>query len=258
MSKPAVDALLQNKWGSLFHSDAKNMQDLIEEVEAGKCDLSVDDSGNVHRVVLVVTARLQDPSGRLLMQVGKFDQFKRAHLKCELPGTKVRANELPKDSFTRLVSTKLQPFQNVIEITTTATEAYTEKSKAYGINTKYSKTIFEGTVQPRNYIPFQSPLTQQVGSSTQLREDDFFLVIDAVERDTHSIFCWMYETLFEEYGSGEIRMQQYFSGLDLERLQQRIVTCLDEGDESQHMSADDVPDDIPPSSDWATMWNTVV
>jgi len=219
MSKPAVDVLAHPSWSILFSSAAKNRHDLIAEVEAGKCDLNVDDSGNVHRVAFVVLAKLQQPSGQLLVQVGKLDSKRHAHVKCQLPGTKVRAGELPRDALARFFNTKLRALVGAIEITDSETAEYTEESKAYGLHTKYSKMIFKGTVQVGDTIIRRPSPKMRVSVGSVCCEHQFFLVEDSVDKNTYSIFCWMNPVLFEGDSSHiESKLQTSVSSLDFGKL----------------------------------------
>jgi len=85
---------------------------LIEQVEQGKCDLVIV-HGQVVRVVSVVVLRLErhvlGPDGKivrqLLAQLGK--SLVADDAKCQLPGGKVRAGELPGDALARLLGGQL-------------------------------------------------------------------------------------------------------------------------------------------------------
>jgi len=232
MSKPAVDVLAQNSWGILFHSAAKNMDDLIAEVEEGKCDLTTDDDGNVYRVAFVVTAKLQQPSGQLLVQAGKLDSEKQAHVKCQLPGTKVRAGELPREALMRLLNTKLQPFLDSIEITVSQIVESTGASKAYGLDTKYSKTVFSGTFRVDNSIVHRPTPKMSSIASIDCCEHDFFLVPDSSDDSTSSIFCWMSPEQLEDVSSNnEGQLQKSISRLDFGKLQRGTLSGCPE-DES--------------------------
>jgi hypothetical protein len=90
---------------------------LIEQVEQGKCDLVIF-KGQVLRVVSVVVVRLErevvTPDGKivrqLLAQLGKSKAAEDA--KCQLPGGKVRAGELPGDALARILGGQLFGLQH--------------------------------------------------------------------------------------------------------------------------------------------------
>merc|ERR1712176_1609737 len=91
------------------------MDKLLEEVENGKSSVMVNGHGEVERVVSVVALHVEDDSGRLLVQLGKWEANK-LNPACQLPGAKQERDELTFDAVRRVLETKVAPLAGLVEV----------------------------------------------------------------------------------------------------------------------------------------------
>jgi len=127
----------------------KGPEELRNELEAGKCIISLGANGRVQRTVLLVALRLKRSEGQLLVRLAKVKDgmFLPA---CGMPGTKLKQAERPVQALRRLMSTELEPFKEAIHVTHQYKTQEMGNSAAYGIPTKYHKTVFMATLKTEN------------------------------------------------------------------------------------------------------------
>merc|ERR1712176_651803 len=70
----------------VWHFNALNRDRLVEEVETGKCVLSLSRNAGILRTLLLVLIRISQPGGRILSRIAKID-YDRWVPACALPGT---------------------------------------------------------------------------------------------------------------------------------------------------------------------------
>mmetsp|Transcript_85494 Transcript_85494/g.250272 ORF Transcript_85494/g.250272 Transcript_85494/m.250272 type:complete len:972 (+) Transcript_85494:77-2992(+) len=161
MSQGALD-LMKQTW-SFFRS--RGMQELMDEVKGGKCDLVVDPGGNVTRCVSRVALRLlRTGDGRLLGQVGKCVKG-RVEAECMLPGTKVRGGELPNEALQRLLRDKLVRLSTCVFTTHQVYSLDESVDSDYGLQTRYQRTTYHAELSSTSTYPEHS---QQLRSRVQL------------------------------------------------------------------------------------------
>merc|ERR1712113_193315 len=142
------------------------------EVGDGKCDLVMDSGSRVLRVVSVVVFQLERYDQKVLVQIGKYTGTDVTPA-CALPGTKVRAGELPRDALQRLLDRQFTLFQPAVVVERPEVAIEVKVSKAYGVNTKYVRTIFHARLDAAYIISL--PMLQrssQASTSSCSASDD--------------------------------------------------------------------------------------
>jgi len=129
--------------GRLFKQHG--MQELMAEIRAGDCDLVADAENRVLRVVTIVALRLRSVDGLVLTQVGKVVKGV-CISSCQPPGTKVKVGEYPKMAVDRLIQQKLTALSSRISVTSHSIDEEDRVSRKYGVNSRYMRTLFEGSL----------------------------------------------------------------------------------------------------------------
>merc|ERR1712060_41108 len=135
---------------------------LLEEVETGKCVLSLDTDGHIIRTVLLVVLQITFGS-KTLIQIAEAKNEKLVP-KCVLPGCKLREGETTCQAARRVVDEDLTTFANIVDVGTVTTREKTiMQSKGYGVNSMYIKTIFHGSLESdRNQVFCNPPFSNTV------------------------------------------------------------------------------------------------
>mmetsp|Transcript_37490 Transcript_37490/g.87784 ORF Transcript_37490/g.87784 Transcript_37490/m.87784 type:complete len:562 (-) Transcript_37490:309-1994(-) len=125
----------------------KNLDHLREEIEEGKCILTLDDHGKLLRVVEIACLRISC-SGKVLVNMGRIDfteQSGKTQVICDLPATKLKRGESPEAAVLRLVEEELEGLASSFSLRPLEREQFVEESvsKSYGMHTKYLRRIFE-------------------------------------------------------------------------------------------------------------------
>lgn len=132
----------------------KGLQQLQTEIEEGKCDLAVDASGQILRVVSVAALCLQREDGAVLARIGKYEEGVLTP-NCALPGTKVQADEHTKMAIKRLISQKLGDLVESIHLGSHSLDVEESVSKTMGVPSKYMRALFQADLSDHDSACFK-------------------------------------------------------------------------------------------------------
>jgi len=136
------------KWTIKVLSRQKDVNDLRKEVEEGKCALCWDAEGSLVRTVLLVALRIVRPGdGKILVRLAKMKGNAEIPM-VALPGRLIDANEDARSAVLKLIAEELDHFGG--RLVFDSSEVITEQgeSVAYGVGTKYVKTVFRARTKP--------------------------------------------------------------------------------------------------------------
>lgn len=119
---------------------------LKDEVTSGTSILVTTGKGVVFRIVSLVLLRIDRSDGRVLLQIGRWSEGCLSST-CQLPGMKQMQNELATESMERFFSTKLPCYHDKVDILDVVFETTEKMSRAYGVPTRYLRTICTGRLQ---------------------------------------------------------------------------------------------------------------
>mmetsp|Transcript_21668 Transcript_21668/g.50657 ORF Transcript_21668/g.50657 Transcript_21668/m.50657 type:complete len:1048 (-) Transcript_21668:163-3306(-) len=121
---------------------------LRDELKAEKCTLQIDKMGELHRLVALMTLRLHQEDGSVLVQVASIEAAEAwSSRQCGmLPGSKRAMGELPADCFKRVLEGQLEPLAKYVSIQRVDHERLTEDSPRYGMKSIYLKTVHEAVL----------------------------------------------------------------------------------------------------------------
>lgn len=152
----AVDHFLANAgrregvFFGLHHSHTARLENeslkLKEEIRGGQCAVCLDDAGRVVRITSVVLLQAVDKEGLSLWQMGKVEG-ERILAKVEMPGTKCQHGESAQEALDRLLSAQLAPLAGCAAVQGEERNVTEATSGAYGVHTKYLRTVFSARLQ---------------------------------------------------------------------------------------------------------------
>jgi len=127
---------------------------LLEELEMGKCVVTVGRDHQLLRTVGLCVLDIVDSSGRVLVQVGTTKKGETTTLDIALPATKVRESESNKQAAMRLIHTELPDMKGMLNFGEVLNEENETRSKNLEIRTMYMKTTYNASFQEfRNSVP---------------------------------------------------------------------------------------------------------
>lgn len=165
VSMAALESMEESAWQRVIFSRRKSIEDLRSEVENGKCQLVQTSEGEVLRITAVTVLLLQHEHDEIFTQVGKRDRGILT-VDCKLPGAKLEKGEKMDDAFPRMLDKVVGPLAGGILLKHTEREATWGTSEAFGIRTKYWRTINHAAIAPEFEIPGNSDkfLTVRLGT----------------------------------------------------------------------------------------------
>jgi len=140
LSEPMLEDLRGGRWWPSLLRGYHTLQELEDEVKAGKCVLVYNAAGEVARVVAMSVVKLRRWDGRILAQVAKRDPSTGliSDIACLLPGRKCRADEDARSTFQRVLSERLGPIRAHIRQGCKGLEQEERESTTYqGLRTLY-------------------------------------------------------------------------------------------------------------------------
>merc|ERR1712176_1194450 len=106
--------------------------------------------GQLERIVAVVAIQLERPDdGRILAQVGKWEDGKGAKPSCMLPGLKRGRGELPHKTVQQLLDADLSPWMKGVRMGDSEDDTWVMESASFGIRTKYLRTVHSATLHAK-------------------------------------------------------------------------------------------------------------
>jgi len=192
MSNAALQVLSN---ANALRRSRKSPQELADEVQMGKCDLILTstEKEKVLRLVSVVAIRIRRKGDKkLLAQIGAWDSVAGSTTaQCALPGTKVRHGETPTSALERLIKAQLALFSQGLILASGQEEfVETRPSDAYGLPTKYLRTVFEAELEApqAQHAPVQALDRSQTTSDRHLRVQDHHHRAAACPMTSHEAF----------------------------------------------------------------------
>jgi len=192
------------------------VQELKTEIEAGECDLMVNISEEVLRVVTIVALRLSRCDGKVLTQVGKSTHGVRIG-SCQPPGTKVKVGETPQLAVERLVRQKLSALQSNISYGSHSVDTEDRPSRKYGVNSQYFRTLFEGDLSEEDPDSVIVLNRTPEGEADRTSEHEAFVFRDDWVKKASPLFIYAWLTPDEfEYlcgSQGEALLKKWMAEL---------------------------------------------
>eukprot|EP00403_Amphidinium_massartii_P004175 CAMPEP_0178379514 /NCGR_PEP_ID=MMETSP0689_2-20121128/4981_1 /TAXON_ID=160604 /ORGANISM="Amphidinium massartii, Strain CS-259" /LENGTH=1176 /DNA_ID=CAMNT_0019999617 /DNA_START=19 /DNA_END=3552 /DNA_ORIENTATION=- len=204
--------------GTLNLPDEKRRA-LEEELRKEKCALQELPSGELQRIVAVVTLRLHrsPDSDQFLTILGKWVPGTSGVIAtCELPGAKRGMGELPQKALQQVLDRHLYPFARFAQLTDITHETFTRESPKFGLCTQYLKTTHVGSLEAGG-PPVELPgirSKDQVESPISPR--DIFIIKDGEEV---VLYTWVNSSEFAYLNENQQMLAHWLGGLE-ERLQQ--------------------------------------
>jgi len=237
MSSAAIRVLeRRNQWaGRMFQQNG--MQELRDEIAAGDCDLLLDTSERVLRVVTIVAVRLEREDGAILTQIGKCIKGQ-TMASCTLPGTKIRIGEHPQDAVARLLKQKLQAISSGVTLGSRSVDCEERVSKKLGLHSRYSRTLFqaelsEGSEHSGRALQrqAQSFLSETPNSGNATLGYEAFVFQHEWNKDNIFIYTWLQPQDFDTLTihSGDPLIQKWVAELDTNELEQRTLLASSTG-----------------------------
>lgn len=148
----------------------KNTQaqsDLRQEVEDGRSIVIQSLSGELERVVSLAVMHIARGDGRVLVQLAKWNDSQ-AVPDIQLPGVKCRRNESSDEAVQRLLSTKLAPLADGVEVLAVERGSEEQTSFQFGMRTLYMRKLFYAIFRGH----FSAPLCPDEGMMIADRASD--------------------------------------------------------------------------------------
>jgi len=142
IGEDAVDQLL-SKGASMTRGSA--LEKLRREVQTSKSIVVVTGTGDIVRVVSLVVLRCVRQDGMMLAQIGKLEGSEVTG-SCQLPGLKCEREELVSETLDRLMESRLQRLNGLVELRSAKREVTEKESKEYGVQTRYTRTVCQATL----------------------------------------------------------------------------------------------------------------
>jgi len=146
--------------------EADTLMALRNELKAEKCMLQIGEDGQLCRLVTLITLRLMDEEGRVLIEVARTHATKDCWTASNcgmLPGSKREMGELPATALKRVLDGQLHQLTSHLTVDKVDHFRYTEESPRYGMRTIYAKTVHEASLHvgapqlPRFHAPHLGP-----------------------------------------------------------------------------------------------------
>jgi len=230
LSRSAMEVLeSKHQWPSrLLKSPC--VQDLRTEIERGECDLMVDSSDRVLRVVTVVALRLSRFDGAVLWEIAQLTSGNCA-VNCQHPGSKVHVGENPKMAVERILAEKLAPLRDKISFRGHTMDVEDRVSKKYGVKSRYMRTLFKASLAEydsacmkvilrNDAAPSETRSTSSWGSELHLADSlEAFVFRGDLARKPRklAIYAWLTPEEHSHFATphGEAVLQEWIGGLDV-------------------------------------------
>jgi len=165
-------------WASPITADSRSqalgprqLQELEQEVKEERSILLSRSNGQVERISIVTVCRIQGVDFKYLAQLGKVairdvltGECDNINTQCRLPGLKQELGEFPDDTLQKLLNLRLLNVlggsENIQEMERKKVVEVSE-SKNYGVQTKYIRNVFVGTVKEFFQVPEGLRFSQQ-------------------------------------------------------------------------------------------------
>lgn len=158
----AIDILKRNRWHNRLTD--KYIVRLENELRAGKNLMMLKGPDQVGRVLALVTLKLARLDGRLLVELAKLRNDD-ARIECLYPGTKQLDEEAPREALHRLLSQRLWPFEEGINMGLDEPEVEEKETSSDYITSKYTISQYTADLRPE-FEPFLHELHVKKKRST--------------------------------------------------------------------------------------------
>jgi len=187
------------------------IQDLSDELEKGKCVVSIGVDGQILRTVLVCTLTVMRSNGDILIRMAKMVYGESPDIQCVLPGGKQVTGESGDEAAIRLMQ-ELPLTYTALQIVGSSDERESSKSKLPGINNEYLKTNFRVTYSDKDDLGDSDRDTFRIGLEqtaaqmgygeaptlqSVLQSLETIDVFDAEDPDKYIVYAWVTASQFE-------------------------------------------------------------
>jgi len=199
--------------GTLRLEDEKRRA-LEDEVRNEKCALQELPSGELQRIVAVVTLRLHRAadSEEFLTVLGKWAPSGGAIVAtCELPGAKRGVGELPQKALQRVLDRHLYPFAGFAQLTDITHETFTRDSPKFGLCTQYLKTTHEGYLSPGGQAVELPGIKSKDQPDVPILPRDVYMVKEGTEV---VLYAWVNSQEFAYLNENQQKLAHWLGGLE--------------------------------------------
>jgi len=139
VSVQAVSSIKFNRFLSML-ARRPVIERLEHEILHGKSVIVQDRCNGAQRVAAVVVLKIVHEDGRILVQLGKFEDGV-LETSCTLPGAKPTRSELVGDTVNRILNTRLDPFIDRLKVDSVERVVTQQQSSGFGIPTRYIRSV---------------------------------------------------------------------------------------------------------------------
>jgi len=129
----------------------KAAERLVEELEAGKCVVTLGKDRQLLRTVGLCVLEIVDSTGGVLVQIAQKKKEEDLELVIALPATKLRESESNTRAVMRLIQTELPEMEGTLNFGEVLHEEDVMKSRNLGVCTMYMKTTYNASLWPEHF-----------------------------------------------------------------------------------------------------------
>jgi len=192
-------------------------QHLIEELEIGKCVVTIGPDCQLLRTVVLCVMEITNDAGQLLVQVATWKNGEFI-TDIALPGTKLREMESTKDAAKRLIKDDLPDLGGFMHFETSIAKEQEDVSKKNGVRSAYLKTTFfvHHSAEPMTRMTAATIHSKlSLPTARTAPEGNIFSEMTAIEarkgKDKIVLFAWVRHDDFNQLSlpSQEVGLKQW-------------------------------------------------
>jgi len=142
--------------------NAQATQRLVEELEKGKCVVTLGKDRQLLRTVGLCVLDIMDSTGKVLVQIATKKQEEDAALDIALPATKVRESVSNRQAAMRLIQMELPEMEGTLNFGEVLNEEQEKSSKHFGVRTIYLKTTYNASLWPEHFQDLRNTLNPKL------------------------------------------------------------------------------------------------
>lgn len=210
-------AKLKRTWGR-EKDHPKEFESLVAEVRSGLCTLTETDDGIILRVVHLGLVHLENRHSCILTELGSLVNGKAVPL-CRLPGKKHPAYEKTEEAMKKFLRSMLAQIADGVKLGHIETVEEHDKSRAYGIQTKFVKAIQYAFMD----VNFELPELPQATLKKTSDVPEFaskYKVFMLMHHEGLRFYTWLkkedYEYLYSKKGKAMQELRDWLNALQVD------------------------------------------
>merc|ERR1712032_22394 len=186
MTQTVTNMFKSRKYKSLYKS-------LSAEIQSGKSVVIFNGAGGIQRVVAVATLKLLH-RGRFFVEIGKMTDDG-PHATCNLPGAKLKEEEMPGDVLPQVIRENLSPFADIITMSRLSQTEEVAVSETFDIQTRYIFSTQEAQLNCDEMPVIDIVNVQSVGGDEPHPDHAVY----AVRGKDMRFYAWLNDEEFEHF-----------------------------------------------------------